>query len=105
MRDQIRSLNKHEGKCQIVQRRPTERAYVQRDKIGGEGERDVFQRNRAEYPREPRLERVDPEEQHSADGFLCYVIDPKDEPNMNELCRSVGEGQFAPGPPTVSRRP
>ena len=86
---------------------------VQRDKIGGEGKGDVFQRNRAEYPPETRLKRVaktrhgeerkeigaeyaDPEKHHGADGSLRDVNDPKDEPDMNELGRSEGEAQFTP---------
>ena len=86
---------------------------VQRDEIGGEGDGDVLQRNRAENAPETRLETVpkprqgkereevgteypDPEEQHGAAGSSRDVNDPKNEPDMNELRRSEGEAQFAP---------
>ena len=86
---------------------------VQRDKVGGEGDGDVLQRNRAENAPETRLETVpkprqgkereevgaenpDPEEQHGTAGSSRDVNDPKDESDMNELCRSVGEAQIAP---------
>ena len=79
-----------------------------RDKIGGEGEGDVFQCNRTEYPPETRLQCVakprhreereeigaeypDPEEHHGAGRAGRNVNDPKNEPDMNELRRSEGE--------------
>jgi hypothetical protein len=86
---------------------------VQRDKIGGEGKGDVFQRNRAKYPPETGLNRVaktrhgeerkekgaedaDPEKHHGADRSLRDVNDPEDEPDMNELRRSERKAQFTP---------
>ena len=42
-------------------------------------------RNR-EKGEEIGAEYSDPEEQHGADGLLCDVNDPKDEPNVNQLC-------------------
>ena len=99
----------------------SELGHVQGDKIGGEGDSDVFQRNRAEYPPETRLECVakprhreereeigaeyaDPEEHHGAGGSGRDVNDPKDEPDMNELSRSEGEAHSSPRRANPSRR-
>ena len=84
---------------------------VQGDKVGREGDCDVLQGNRAENapktqpesvpkPRQGKerekegAENPDPEEYHGAAGFGRDVNDPKDEPDMNELCtpgQSCGE--------------
>ena len=85
---------------------------VQGDKVAA-GDCDVLQGNRAENapktqpesvpkPRQGKerekvgAENPDPEKYHGAAGFGRDVNDPKDEPDMNELCRSVGEAEFAP---------
>src|SRR5215471_7403375 len=85
---------------------------AQCDKVCGEGDGDVLQRNRAENAPKARLESVleprqgkkredvgaenpDPEEHHCAARSGRDVNDPEDESDMNELRRSVGEAQFA----------
>jgi hypothetical protein len=83
---------------------------MQVDKIGGENDSDVFHRNRPEDAPETRIksfskprqgkereevgaENPDPEEHHRAARSSRDVNDPKDESDVDKLCRSEGKNQ------------
>ena len=106
--------HKHHDERHVGQRILAHAGRLQRieDKVDGENQGDVFERQRENYSPEARAERVadarqgeqreqigaenpDPEEQHRAVGRRRDVIMPEDERDMNGKRRREGEAELA----------